>query len=198
MDEKTEELRDIFMDVSEEGTVTESQAEQRGSLADRDEEDVSERLGETVEEMRDRYEFATDLDVGTYVDLIRGFYDDASDEELAEDLGISPETAFRARMDLHLIGEADTDAPFDLCALRKRSETREEALAADFGVDVAEVRHYRRVVAAQDEARAANRRYQGEFDELLADADLSGKLTDSAQRDGLEEAAEDIETDVSF
>ncbi|WP_436930123.1 conditioned medium-induced protein 4 [Halosimplex halobium] len=199
MDEKTEELRDIFMDVSDEETVTETQAEQRGSIADQpDESTIRERLRGVIEALDDRYEFDSDLETEAYVDLVRGFYDDGSDEAIAEDLGVSTEEVFRARMDLHLFRESDTAAPFDICELRRRGEESDAALAEEFGVEESTLAHYRRVVDAQDAARAANHRYQTEFDEILTDAAISGQLTESVQEDGLDEAAEDIETDVSF
>jgi len=198
MDEKTEQLRDIFMDVSDGETVTESQDAPRGSLAGDDEEGVSERLGGVVDEMRDRYEFATDLPTETYVALVEAFYEGDDDAAIATALDVPTEDVFRARMDLHLFRGEDTDAPFDVCELRRRREESDGDLAAAFGVDEATVRHYRGVVAAQDAARTANYRYQTEFDELLTDADVSGGLTDAVQEDGLDEAAEDIETDVSF
>ncbi|MFC6756633.1 hypothetical protein ACFQER_07955 [Halomicroarcula sp. GCM10025894] len=72
MDEKTEQLRDIFMDVSDEASVTESQAAGRGSLTDTDEATVEERLGETVARMRERYDFRTALDDPALVGLVRG------------------------------------------------------------------------------------------------------------------------------
>ncbi|WP_135364895.1 conditioned medium-induced protein 4 [Halosimplex halophilum] len=199
MDEKTEELRDIFMDVSDEETVTETQAEQRGSIADQpDESTIRERLRGVIEALGDRYEFDSDLGTETYVALVRGFYDDRSDEAIAEDLDISTGEVFRARMDLHLFREADTAAPFDICELRRRREESDAALAEEFGVEESTLAHYRRVVDAQDAARAANHRYQTEFDEILTDAAISGQLTESVKEDGLDEAAEDIETDVSF
>lgn len=199
MDEKTEELRDIFMDVSDEETVTERQEEQRGSIAPTSDEGADrERLQGVIEAMDNRYDFATNFATATYVDLVRAFYDDRSDEAIAEQLDCSVDEVFRARMDLHLIREADTDAPFDVCELRRRPDASDGDLAAEFGVDESTVAHYRRVVDAQDAARAANHRYQTEFDEILTDAALSGQFTDQITEDGLEEAAEDIETDVSF
>ncbi|WP_436911155.1 conditioned medium-induced protein 4 [Halosimplex marinum] len=199
MDEKTEELRDIFMDVSDEETVTETQEEPRGSIADQpDEATVRERLRGVIEALDDRYDFDSDLETEAYVELVRGFYDDGSDEELARDLGVSTEEVFRARMDLHLFREGDTDAPFDVCELRRRRDEPDAALAEEFGVEAATLARYRRVVDAQDAARAANHRYRTEFDEILTDAAISGQLTESVAEDGLDEAAEDIETDVSF
>ncbi|MFB6152319.1 MAG: conditioned medium-induced protein 4 [Haloarculaceae archaeon] len=197
MDEKTEELRDIFMSVSDEETVTETQAETRGSLVDgEDDEAVAERLRELVAELREAESFGTDLDEDTYVELVRAFYEEGDDDAIAERLGLPRETVFRARLDLHLLRESDTG--FDVCTLRRNRDADDETLAAELGVDVETLRRYRRVVAAQDAVRAANHRYQREFDELLTDADLAGHFTDAVQDDGLREAAEDIETDVSF
>jgi hypothetical protein len=200
MDEKTEELRDIFMDVSDEETVTETQEEPRGSIADQpDEATIRERLRGVIEALADRYDFDTAFETETYVDLVRGFYDEGSDEAIAEELGVSADEVFRARMDLHLFRGDDTAAPFDIGELRRRRrEADDAALAAEFGVDEPTLAHYRRVVDAQDAARAANHRYRTEFDEICTDAAISGSLTESVTDDGLDEAAEDIETDVSF
>jgi len=198
MDEKTEELRDIFMDVSDEETVTETQAETPGSLVGGgDDEDVDEQLRDLVGRLRANQSFDTGLAVDQYVAVVRAFYADASDEAIAADLGLAAEEVFAARLDLHLLRESDTDAPFDLATLRRQGEVDDETLAAELDVDAATVERYRRVVAAEDAARRANHRYQQAFDELLTDADLEARFTEG-QEDGLEEAAEDIETDVSF
>ena len=198
MDEKTEELRDIFMDVSDEETVTETQTETPGSLVGGgDDEDVDERLRDLVGRLRANQSFDTGLAVDQYVAVVRAFYADASDEAIAADLGLAAEEVFAARLDLHLLRESDTDAPFDLATLRRQGEVDDETLAAELDVDAATVERYRRVVAAEDAARRANHRYQQAFDELLTDADLEARFTEG-QEDGLEEAAEDIETDVSF
>ncbi|WP_231754500.1 hypothetical protein [Halapricum sp. CBA1109] len=118
MDEKTEELRDIFVDVAGEEMVTESQTEEPGSLVDTDDATVDERLAAAVERMTERYEFDTDLDVDAYVSVVRGFYANDDDGAVAADIGADADTVFAARMDLHLIGEGDTDLPVDLPALR--------------------------------------------------------------------------------
>ncbi|PSQ01594.1 conditioned medium-induced protein 4 [Halobacteriales archaeon QS_5_68_33] len=196
MDEKTEELRDIFVSVTDEEMVTETQAETPGSLVD-DEKDVAGQLHELVTRLREAESFETDLDTGTYAAVVRAFYDGASDAEIAADAGLDAETALAARLDLHLLRDADTDPPFDLTALRRRPDADDAALAADLGVDRHTVRRYRRIVEAEDAARRVNYRYQWAFDELLTDAELARRFTD-AREDGLEEAAEGIETDVSF
>jgi hypothetical protein len=197
MDEKTAELRDIFMSVSDEETVTETQAETHGSLS-ADGERVDDRLRELVETLCQSESLDTDLPTGTYVEVVRAFYDDADDAEIADRADVATETAFRARLDLHLVRESDRDAPLDLDALRGRREADVETLATELGVDRETVARYRRVVDAEDAARAANDRYRSQFDELLADADLSGRFLEGVREDGLDEAAEDIETDVSF
>ena len=202
MDEKTEELRDIFMDVAEEGTVTEEQAEGHGSLTDFDEEAVGERLLDVIADMRERYDFETDLDADTYREIVRGFYDGREDVLLAEQLGLDEETVFEARVDLHLVSEADADAPFSMAALRDALSAAEdpdaETLAEAVESDPETVDRYRRVAAAQNAARRVSRRFQAAFEDALADADLSRQLTADVTDDGLEDATEDIETNVSF
>jgi hypothetical protein len=199
MDEKTAELRDIFIEATGADTVTERQEAARGSLT-ADEERSLERVAELVAAMRDRYEFQTELDDQTLVRLVDRFFDDADDASIAGDLGVDESTVFRARMDLHLLREADREAPFDLETLRTRvAEGADvDTCAAELDADVSTVRRYCRVVAAQNEARRANHRFRDEFAELLTDSDLSGRLASDAREDGLKEATEDMETDVSF
>ncbi|WP_251328710.1 conditioned medium-induced protein 4 [Haloplanus pelagicus] len=171
MDDKTAELRDIFLDATGEETVTERQAEGRGSLVDAaDPERVDTRLRDLVATMRDRYEFETDLDPDAYVRLVYGFHDGEDDATLAEALGVDAETVLGARLDCHLVREADHDD----------GSIRERALAAD------------------REATRANDRFRDAFAELLTDADLGDRLASDSREDGLREATEDIETDVSF
>ncbi|MGM0590818.1 MAG: conditioned medium-induced protein 4 [Halobacteriota archaeon] len=199
MDEKTAELRDIFIDATGSDTVTERQVETRGSLTD-DERDVGERLAELVSNMRERYSFSTDLPDDALVTLIRGFYDDQTDAALANELGVDESTVFDARMDLHLVGEDDRDAPFDLAALRAllRDGASLDACADELDASTEVVAHYRAVVDADSEATRANDRFRDEFAELLTDTDLTAQLARDAREDGLKDATEDIETDVSF
>ena len=198
MDEKTEELRDIFIDVADEETVTEQQEESPGSLTDS--EESTERLGDIVARMREEYEFATDLSDEALATVVEGFYRDLSDADIAEELGASGREVFRARMDLHLVRKRDTDAPFELTALRDLlTEDRSTGEIAD-RLDVSEstVRQYRRVVAAQDEACRVSERFQSEFEDVLLEAEMSEQFTDDMADDGLEEATEGTETNVSF
>jgi len=199
MDEKTEELRDIFIDVTDSDTVTESQAAERGSLTD--DAAVDERLAELVAEMRERYGFEADFDDEELCRLAHDFYDGADDADLAAELGVGRREIFRARLDLHLFRDRDLEAPFDLDEFRHRVTSDDAAtgdLAEEFDVSPSTVRRYRRVVEAQDQSRRANDRYRDEFDSILGDADLAGPMTREAREDGLEDATEGMETDVSF
>jgi len=89
MNDKTEELRDIFTDVTDgEETVTESQENTRGSL-ERDERSDEDRLESVVQQMRERYEFETSLSDNELITVARAFYDDRSDDEVADELGLT-------------------------------------------------------------------------------------------------------------
>jgi len=94
----------------------------------------------------------------------------------------------------------DTDAPFEFDAFRRAlaDDASTADLAERFDVSESTVRRYRRVVEAENESRQANDRYRDEFDTILADADLSERITEDVQQDGLEDATEGMETDVSF
>ncbi|RZH68873.1 conditioned medium-induced protein 4 [Natrinema altunense] len=196
MNDKTEELRDIFTDVTDgEETVTESQENTRGSL-ERDERSDADRLESVVQQMRERYEFETELSDDELIRVARAFYDGTSDAKIAAELGVEAAEVFEARLSLHLVGEDDADE-VDLAAIRDREED-DTTLAAEYDVSEAQIRRYRRVADAKDQSRAANDRYRDEFDSILADADLSERMTSDLREDGLEDATEGMETDVDF
>jgi hypothetical protein len=197
MDEKTEELRDIFIDVSGEEAVTESQEASRGSLADTDEAGVADRLGDVVARMRERYEFQTDLDDDALVSVVRLFYEGNDDGTIAADIGADEPAVVEARLDLHLLRDEDTEAPFDLAEFRRRvadDNPSVATLAEEFDIDESWAAHYRRVVAAQDAARRVSHRFQSEFEDVLTDAGLSTQHTAALREDGLDEATEDIDS----
>jgi hypothetical protein len=200
MDEKTEELRDIFMEVTDEDTVTEPQEETPGSLTS--DEEVDARLREVVAEMREDLDFSTTLDDDDLVTVVRGFYAGDSDAEIARDLGDASmaKTVARARIDLHLLRDDDTDAPFDLDDLRDHldDDRNVEDIADSLDVSETTVRRYRRVVDAQNERRRVNDKYRDEFESVLQDRELAERLTANVQEDGLDDATEGMETDVSF
>ncbi len=196
MDEKTESLRDIFMDVTDESTVTERQEDTRGSLAR--EGTPEEHTEEVIGALDDRYGLSTDLAVDRLVDLVAAFYDEEGDAAIADALDESPETVERARLDLHLVRESDTDVPIELSALRERLDDADTAtVAADLDVDESMVETYRRVAETQAERRAVGDRLREAFDEIDLDADLTSH-TDDVTRDGLDEATEGMENELSL
>lgn len=197
MNEKTEELRDIFTNVTDgEETVTESQTATRGSL-EKDERTIDERLENVITQMRERYAFETPLTNEELMRVAKGFYDDVSDDDLASELEVSSEDVFDARLSLHLVDEAD--APdVDLASIRERDIDDLDALADDHDVDEDRLRRAHRVAAAQDESRAANDRYRDEFDSILGDSELTERIASDVREDGLEDATEGMETDVSL
>jgi len=200
MDEKTEELRDIFIDVTDESTVTERQEQTHGSLSS--EADLRERLEAVVARMRERYDFGTTLSDEELATVVRGYYAGDSDAEIARELGDASlgKTVARARVDLHLLRDADTDAPFDLDELRDLLD--EEASTADradaLDVSGSTIRRYRRVIETQREMQTVNDRFTDEFENILRDRELSDRMTEAAQEDGLDDATEGMETNVSF
>jgi hypothetical protein len=200
MDEKTAELRDIFIDVTDGETVTERQEDARGSLTE-DEDRIDERLDDVVARMREQFDFRTDLSTGDLRRVVRGFYDDEDDATIADALDTDEGTVVTARHDLHLLREAETDGPFEFARLRElRNEEQEYTdaeLAAELGVSEATLDTYEAVVDTQNEKRSVNDRFADEFAELLTDADLQDH-TESVEDDGLQEATEGMETDVSF
>jgi FixJ family two-component response regulator len=201
MDEKTEELRDIFEEVTGEDTVTESQEEARGSLTG-DDADADERLAAVVERMRDRYAFETELDEASYVRVVRGYYEGDDDAAIAEAIDVDRRTVVRARLDLHLVRDRDRDAPFELADLRELLSEDESTgdIAEALDVSASTVRRYRRVVETENAIRRVSSRFQAAFEDALADAAISQSMTQDVTEDGLEDATEgtEAESDVSF
>jgi hypothetical protein len=198
MDEKTEELRDIFIDVADDETVTESQADTHGSLSS--ETEVDERLQEAVTDMRDSLEFDTDFDDDELADVVKRFYAGESDAEMAEHVGADADVITRTRFDLHLLREADTDVPFDVDRLRELRETDATPgeLAEELDASRDTIRRCARALDTKDEIRRVNDRYRAEFENALRDRELSERLTSTVHEDGLDEATEGQETDIDF
>ena len=197
MTENTDELRDIFRKVADEDTVTETQEESRGSLTD--EGTSRERLVEIIGRMRADHEFETELSDAELATVVRRFYDDDGDDDIAEALDVSPREVFRARMDLHLVRETDT-GPFDLAALRDHLADGESTAEIADRLDVSRstVERYRRVVEAEKEARRVSERFRSAFADAVPSAEAGAQFTEEMTEDGLDEATEGIETDVSF
>jgi len=197
MDERTADLRDLFVETTGRESVTERQAEGRGTLVD-DGDDRAVRA--VVAAMRERYAFTTALDDEALVAVVRGVHDGRDDAALAADLGVDPAAVADARFDLHLVRDADREPPAGVDANRLRRLAAEGAplsdAAAAVDADPGAVARPYRAALADVESRRATHRFRDEFAALVADADLSGRLTEAD--DGLREATEDIETDVSF
>ncbi|GAB7094703.1 hypothetical protein JCM30237_18560 [Halolamina litorea] len=220
MDEQTEELRDLFVETTGEESVTEGQTAERGDLADATTpEDADERVRELIARMRERYAFESGLDDEALGRVVTGFYADESDAEIADAVDADEATVFLARADLHLIRDSDRDAPFPLDDLRalivddvpmderadrldvRGSDASASQTEADASVAAdaeATVEHYSQVVEADRRSTRANDRFTDEFADLLTDADLRESHTGDAHQSGLEEAAEDIETNTQL
>lgn len=200
MDDRTEDLRDLFVETTGAESVTERQADDRGSLADRG--DGGARAREAVARMRERYAFGTDLDDDALVRVARAFFAERDDAAVADDLGVDPATVTRARFDLHLVDDADREPPagVDLAALRRRVVAGDDLadVAAAFDADPDDLADAYRAAVADVQARRANGRFRDELAEALTDADLATRLASDVREDGLREATEDLETDVSF
>lgn len=201
MDEKTEELRDIFVKTTGEEAVTEDQEDGPGDLVDDGAEaDASKRLPELVAKMRGRYEFQSGLDDATLVRVVKAYYDGDDDETIGDAIDADRETVFAARMDLHLVRDGDREAPFEYDDLRKlvveNVPIAEQAERLE--TEEAMVEHYSQVVYADLRSTRASDRFTDEFAELLTDQDLQQDHAGDAREDGLKEATEDIETDVSL
>lgn len=199
MGEKTDELRDLFETVAGTDTVTERQTDDRGTLTGTDEATVDRRLREILAELDEQFPFETDLEAGTRIGLIRGFYRGDSDPELADHLGIDEGTVVAARLEVHLFRESDTDAPVPWERFRRRlGESGDDELASAFDLEAEAIERYRAVAAAREAARRVNHRFRSAYRDVLPEGDLAEPLTGEATEDGLAEAAADIETDVSF
>ena len=219
MDEKTEELRDLFVDATGADTVTDRQEESPGSLVDRDDDAVEARVAALVATMRERYGFDSGLDDGEpnddglddgeYERVVLGCFDDEDDATIADALGgsdpdldsrIDPRTVRDARLDLHLVAEADRDAPFEYAALKRllAGDRSIETIAAELDADAETVREFVPVARADLASTRVNDRFRDEFRTLLTDADIEDAHAAPARDDGLREATEDIETDVSL
>lgn len=198
MDEKTAELRDIFMDVASDETVTERQEEAPGGLAD--DRGSAERMRELISTMRERYAFETDLSHETMVRIARGFYGDATDADLANDLDMSPETVTRARFDLHLVQPADLEDPLPQAEVRQAvaDEIPVTTLLEETDGDDTAIRRQYRAAQTAARMRQASHRFRDEFDELLGDADVADHMPDDVAEDGLREATEDMEIETGF
>lgn len=198
MEEKTEKLRDIFLSVSDEETVTESQTESRGSLTDEG-ESVEHRLREVVDGLREKFGFETPLSDDQRLTLIEQFYEGSSDDQLASELDCEESTVFAARMELHLIRDSEPSlSESDLETVRENPAVDAGDLAERVGVDEQAVRRSRAVLQAEDRSRRTSQRFVTSYQEIMTDRDLRGQFATDTQDDGLVDATDGAETNVEF
>ncbi|WP_435158897.1 response regulator receiver protein [Haladaptatus sp. DFWS20] len=186
--EKTEQLREIFLDVADDSTVTENQEETPGTLGDNS--GPTEALQPIIREMKQKYGFRTSLEIDELATLVQLFYDEYSDTAIARELGNASrdKTVTRARIHLQLLRETDFDAPFDLDQLRglREEETSLETIAETLDVSKSTVGRYCRILDAEQAAAAVDHRYQHQFEAALTD---SG--TDQSIRESLDSGLDD-------
>lgn len=198
MDEKTERLRNLFLEVAEAETLTERQREGTGSLKrDRTPE---EELRPIIHRMQDRFSFETGLTDEQYCSIISGFFDELSDSDLAAALELDEPTVFTARMDLHLLDPDDWPLDIERGVFIRRfgSVDDESTIESELNVPIESIRTAIQYISALDEARRANFRYFDEFEGAVADGDLSKPLARDARESGLREATEDMENELPF
>ena len=214
MDEKTSELRDLFVETTGAETVTERQAASRGTLTDRDEAAVDAQVRDLVAAMRERYDFSADLDDATYARIARGRFEADDDEAIAAAVNESGEadapsttvdaaTVRDARLSLHLVCDRDRDtgdAPFEYAEIKRLTAAgRSIVECADaLGADPDTVAKYARIARVDLTSIRANDRFRDGFRDLLTDADIEGSHAETARNDGLEAATEDMETDTNL
>jgi hypothetical protein len=201
MDERTEELKELFVETTGEESVTEDQQEGTGELSgEAADADAPERVRELVERMRERYAFESGLDDAALTDVVLGFYGEESDAAIGDTVGVDEETVFTARMDLHLLREDDRETPFPFEDLRELvvEDVPLAERAERLDADAETVDHASRVAHAELRSTRANHRFVDEFAELLTDTELSDSHAATARESGLEEAAEDIETNTQL
>lgn len=200
MDEKTEELRDIFMEVADSETLTEPQENARGCLTDTEADE--DKIRTIIEQMQDQYTFEASLDVQTLVAIIRSYYQGYTDQEIAERLeGVQDVDEVRtARYDLHLISDEDRDAPFDITHLRDLLDSGQstDEIADSLETSPALVEEYAHLVQIEEERRLVGDKFRAEFDRLVGENGVTDQLTEAIQETGLDEATEGLETDTGF
>ena len=213
MDDKTTDLRDLFVETTGEETVTETQTAARGSLSTDDADAVENALSALIHEMADRYEFDTDLSESDLRRVVRAFFDPETagvggswstnaDAAVAASLPGDADvgTVFRARMDLHLVADTDRDGPLPYTDLRALVSTESPTDGVDAGGDAPDVdRDTERDAPVTDDAALAAalpgdvdpatvRRYR-----RVAEADLTSRRANHRYRDAFADLLTDAD-----
>lgn len=124
MDKETQQLRDLFVDVTNEDTVTESQDPTGTAPRVTPDTAPSDDLATVIMDIQDETGFTTQLTTDELVTLVTEYFAGASDYEIAEILGDTnrDKVVTRARINLHLFRDRDFDAPFDLAEFETQIE----------------------------------------------------------------------------
>jgi hypothetical protein len=199
MDKKTEELREVFLDVTEEETVTESQEDPRGTITRDD--DIEDRLRSTIATMEDRYGVAGEVSREEILTLVRLFYQGADDAEIARELGgVDADVVTRARLDMHLVRPEDREGPISPDDLRDRLDAGRSPgeIAEEVGATESALRRQTRAIEAEKERERVGDRFRLAFERLLGEGDLTDRPTEGITEDGLGDATDGIDTNVSL
>lgn len=199
MEEKTEELRELFLDVTDEETLTESQEDSRGLLTG-ERKPVDERLETVIAQIDEKFGVQTPLSKDQECQLVRLFYAGESDAAIASALDVSADDIFDARMALLLVRDADIPEP-ELGREHQRKllgEGSVETVAEETGLDISVVERAKEALTADERSGRVSHRFRIEFEEILTDADLTVRFTVGAHEDGLEDATDGAEVDVEF
>ncbi len=199
MEEKTEELRELFLDVTDEETLTESQEDSRGSLTG-ERKPVDERLEAVIAQLDEKFGVTTSLSREQECQLVRLFYAGESDSAIASTLELSEADVFDARMALLLVRETDIPEQELRREHQRRllTEGRVETVATETGLEETVVERAKAALTADERSGRVSHRFRIEFEEILTDADLTVQFTVSAHEDGLADATDGAEVDVEF
>lgn len=103
MDEKTEELRDIFMSVSDDETLVEEQKEKAITAT----QSAEERMEDVIGTLQSEHDVELREEMTTVIEIVKEYFQDRSDEEIADELDTPEDAVAHDRITLHLFHESD-------------------------------------------------------------------------------------------
>jgi len=189
---RTDQLRDLVMKIGASTKVVEKQATRHGSL--RGSGEIERALLEVVKEMIKQYSIQTKLTPEQLSSVVRLFYKNLSDTEIAEQLGDRAlnKTVSRARIKLHLFRETDLKPPFDKDEFVRLTDAGKSVkeMAETLRVAPSTISEYRNIFDSQKASERDN--YTKRFQEILSDQDVSERMVTAHTEDGLQDT---IDTD---
>lgn len=192
MSGRTDQLRDLVMKIGATTKVVERQATRHGSL--RGSGEIERALLGVVQEMIKQYGIQTKLTAEQLSSVVRLFYKELSDTEIAEQLGDRAlnKTVSRARIKLHLFRDTDLKPPFDkdrfFSLTNERKSVKE--MAESLRVAPSTISEYRNIFESQKASERDG--YTKRFLEILSDQDVSERMVTAHTEDGLQDT---IDTD---